>query len=83
MVVVPVAAAVGWELVVDDKVYVVENTKKDGDVEIFIIKSGGETTEIAVIREDDDTNSVEMEGSELADGDTSTPGVDAEEEIEE
>ena len=83
MVVVPVAAAVGWELVVDDKVYVVENTKKDGDVEVFIIKSGGETTEIAVIREDDDTNSVEMEGSELSDDDTSTPGVEVEEEVEE
>ncbi len=82
-VVVPVAVAVGWELEVDSKVVVVKAIEpreiEGAKVEVVIVAdSSGKTSEYPIIREDDATNSAELEGSVLPDGDTTTPGVDSE-----
>ncbi len=84
--VVPVALAVGWELAHEDRVVVVKEIKYvevEGEKTEAIITSDGE--EILVVRENDKTNSAAEEGSFLADGDSTTPGVDVqvEEEVEE
>ena len=88
--VIPVATAVGWELVLDDRVVVVKETKtveRDGvTIEVVVVlDSSGKTEEIEVHREADEENSKELEGTELAADDTSTPAIETEveEEIEE
>jgi hypothetical protein len=84
LLVVPVAAAVGWELMVDDQVVTVTEVTKADDSEVFVVRdSAGKTQQIIVVREDDKTNSAALEGSQLPDGDTSTPGVEATIEVEE
>lgn len=82
MLVVPVTLAVGWELVVDDRVYVVEKIYVVDDVEmVTLVASDGTTIEEPVVREDTPENSQEMEGSELPEDDTTTPNVETEEEV--
>ena len=84
--VVPVAIAVGWELQHEDRVVVVKEItviEVEGETTDAIITTDGET--IAIVKEDDATNSAAQEGSFLADDDTTTPGVEVEveEEVEE
>lgn len=58
---VPLGVAVGWELMVDDRVVVVHEVKPD----VIIVKdASGKTEEIAVVKEDTDDNKVELEGTE-------------------
>ena len=87
--VVPVGVAIGWELVDQDRVVVVHETRiveREGvKVEVLVVTdSSGRSEEIEVVREDTPEGAVELEGSPIADTDTTTPGVDAEieEEIE-
>ena len=59
--IVPVAVAVGWELMVDDRVVVVHEVRK----EIIVVKAAdGTTEEIAYVKEDTEENKVDHEGSE-------------------
>ncbi len=86
--VVPVAVAVGWELMLDDRVVVVRErrTKRVDDVDVVVLvvaDDSGKTEEIEVSLEDDETNSQVLAGSVLPDDDTSTPAVETEEEVEE
>ncbi len=86
--IVPVALAVGWELVHDDRVVVVTQTKvveKEGaKIEVAIVSgSDGKLDEIEIVREDTGENRKELEGSQLPDDDTKTPGVHAEIDVEE
>jgi hypothetical protein len=83
--VVPTAVAAGWELETDTGVVVVQEptvVKVDGvDRDALIVVSADGTKQtILVVREDDATNSVDMPGSEIAEGDTTTPGKDWDED---
>ncbi len=81
--VVPVALAVGWELVHEDRVVVVKEVKVivvEGEETEAIVTEDGE--EILIEREDDDTNRKAEQGSTLPEGDTTTPAVETEEEVE-
>ena len=87
--VVPVGLAVGWELVDNDRVVIVKETRiverEGAKVEILVVTdASGKTEEIEVVREDSAENAQELEGTVLGEGDTTTPGVDGEieEEIE-
>lgn len=88
--VVPVGLAIGWELVHENRVVVVKETKfveRDGaNVEVVVVQdSAGATEEVEVLREDTAANRKELDGSILGDNDRSTPGVEAEieEDVEE
>jgi hypothetical protein len=81
--VVPVGLAAGWELLLDNRVVVVQSTKYvvvDGArTEVLVVKGDdGKTEEINVVREDTPQNRANIEGSVLPEGDTKTPGVDSE-----
>jgi hypothetical protein len=87
--VVPVALAIGWELMLDDKVVVVQETKyimvESQKVEVVVVvHTDGTTEEVQVHREDDEENSKALEGTELAEDDTTTPAIETEieEEVE-
>ncbi len=85
--VVPVAAAVGWELMLDDRVVVVvqeQGAKKDEpDVHVLVVQdSSGKNETVEVVREDTADNSQDLKGSELPEGDTTTPAIETEEEVE-
>lgn len=85
--VVPVAMAVGWELAYDNRVVVVHEVKhvtvEGTKTEVVVIKNeDGTTEELAVVREDTADNGAEQQGSTLADGDTTTPAIETEEEVE-
>lgn len=82
LLVVPVAVAVGWELMIDDSPHVVVaiNTTSSGDT-ATVRAPDGSTKTVDIVREDTAENAVELEGSVLPDGDTTTPGRD--DEIEE
>ena len=87
---IPVATAVGWELMLDDRVVVVQETKtvaREGTtIEVVVVlDSSGKTEEIEVHREADEENSKELEGTELAADDATTPAIETEvaEEVEE
>lgn len=85
--VVPLGLAIGWELVHDNRVVVVKETRiveRDGNrVEVAVVAdSSGSTEEIEIIREDTAENREELEGSRIADGDRATPGIDTEIEEE-
>ncbi len=86
--VVPLGLAIGWELVHDNHVVVVKEIKvverEGAKVEVSVVQhSDGKTEEIEITREDNDDNKKELEGSQLPDDDTKTPGVDAEVEVDE
>ncbi|MEM6928493.1 MAG: hypothetical protein AAF602_16275 [Myxococcota bacterium] len=77
LLVVPVGLAVGWELVVDDRVWVVTSIQSTDGQETAVMKaSDGSTTSEPILREDTADNGVELEGSELPESDTTTPGVE-------
>lgn len=71
LLVVPVGLAVGWELLVDDKVVLVKEVHEH---KIVVEHSDGSTQEIDVAREDTEENSEDLEGSEYE--------VEVEEEVE-
>ncbi|MEL6348460.1 MAG: hypothetical protein AAFV53_35465 [Myxococcota bacterium] len=75
----PVSLAVGLELMVDDRVYVVEKVDMVDDTEmVTLVASDGSTLEEPIVREDPPENSQELQGSELPENDTTTPGVEGE-----
>lgn len=79
LLVVPVAAAVGWELMVDNSVYVVTRVYVvDGQEMVDLQASNGIVKSEPVVREDTADNTVEMEGSTLPEDDTTTPGIETE-----
>ena len=85
--VVPVALAVGWELNHEDRVVVVHEVRvvevEGTRTEIVVVQGAdGKNEEIAVVREDDDSNGKEEQGTALAEGDETTPGIASEEEVE-
>ena len=80
VVVVPRAARPGWELQLDSRVVVVREVRADV---VVIENPDGTVEELAAVQEDTAENGAPMRGSQLADDDTATPGVDAEEELEE
>jgi len=85
--VVPVGLAIGWELMDNDRVVVVKETKvvekESQSVEVLVVvDTSGNTEEIEVVREDTSENTAELEGSDLPDDDTSTPSVSVEVEVE-
>ena len=88
--IVPFGMVVGWELMHDNRVVVVKETKiieRDGTkVEVAVVQDDkGNTEEIEILREDSAQNAKDLEGSRLDDNDKSTPAVEAEieEEVDE
>jgi hypothetical protein len=88
--VVPFGMIVGWELMHENRVVVVKETKiieREGSkVEVAVVQDDtGKTEEVEILREDNAENAKDLEGSRLADADKSTPAVEAdiEEEVEE
>jgi predicted methyltransferase MtxX (methanogen marker protein 4) len=85
--VVPVGMVVGWELLHQDRVVVVKETRfveRDNTrIEVAVVQdSTGKTEEIEFVREDSARNRKALEGSVLPADDHSTPGVDDEVEEE-
>lgn len=79
--VVPVALAVGWELVHENRVVLVKETRfieQEGKkVEVVVVQdSVGRTEQIGIIREDTPENTVNLQGSEIPESDFTTPGVE-------
>ena len=60
--VVPVAVAPGWELVVDDRVVVVKQVHPDA---IVVAHADGTTEKIPVRKQDTEENKQDLEGSEI------------------
>jgi high-affinity K+ transport system ATPase subunit B len=88
--VVPFGMVVGWELLHDNRVVVVKETKiieRDGQkVEVAVVQDDkGKTEEVDILREDNADNAKDLEGSRLADNDKSSPGIESEieEEVDE
>ncbi|MBX7098561.1 MAG: hypothetical protein K1X89_12690 [Myxococcaceae bacterium] len=81
LLVVPVAVAVGWELAVDQRVVVVREVRAE-TVVVADLKTSA-TEELPAVREDDAENAKELPGTVLAEGDTTTPSRETEEEVEE
>ncbi len=77
--VVPVAVAVGWELALDDQVVRVVAIEDDVMTVRF---ADGQVTDHAIHREDTVDNSLVLQGTELDADDTSSPFVEAEEDVE-
>ena len=72
----------------DNRVFVVTETKfieRDGTkVEVAVVQdASGKTEELDIVREDTADNAIELTGSQLPDGDTTTPGVVGESDGEE
>jgi len=85
--VVPVGLAVGWELMHENRVVVVKETRiveKEGrKTEVAIVQDGkGKTEQIEITREDTLENGKELDGSMLPDIDKTTPALEREEERE-
>jgi hypothetical protein len=86
--VVPVALAIGWELVLNNnRVVVVKETKiieRSGTtVEVAVVQGAdGKTEEIEIVREDTAENSEDLQGSVLPDDDKTTPAIETEEEVD-
>lgn len=80
LLVVPVALAVGWELLVDDRVYVVTAIAPDaaGIETATLTDDAGSTLKEAILREDTADNGQQLVGSEIDESDTTTPGVEEE-----
>ena len=53
-----------------------------GCVQVAPVSIDTDGEEIAIVREDDATNSVAVQGSNLPEGDTTTPAVETEVEVE-
>ncbi|MGH9443556.1 MAG: hypothetical protein ACRD16_14910 [Thermoanaerobaculia bacterium] len=85
--VVPVGLAAGWELMHENRIVVVKETKFveiDGArTEVAIVQdSDGKTEQVALAREDTAVNKVNLEGSVLPEGDTKTPAIEKEADSE-
>lgn len=84
----PAALAVGWELVLDhDRVVVVTQLKTvdraGATVELAVVRGpDGKTEEIEIVHEDTAENKKDLQGSVLPDGDTSTPAIEGDEDVE-
>lgn len=76
---VPHGVAAGWELEIDNRIVLVRTVNADV---IVVENPDGTTEEINVVQEDNDENTVELEGTQLPDDDTTTPAVETEEEVE-
>jgi len=61
LLVVPLAVAVGWELLVEDRVVVVHEVHVD---HVIVKDSAGKTEKLEVVKEDTAENTKELEGSE-------------------
>ncbi len=59
--VVPLAVAVGWEFMVDDRVVIVRDVHEHT---IVVQHTDGKTEEIEVVKEDTEENTEDFEGSE-------------------
>lgn len=70
VLVVPLAVAIGWELLVDNRVVIVHEVHAD---HVVVKDADGKTQKLEVVKEDDAENAKELEGSEY----------DVEEEVEE
>ena len=70
VLVVPLAVAIGWELLVDDRVVIVHEVHAD---HVIVKDADGQTQKLEVVKEDDAENAKELEGSEY----------EVEEEVEE
>jgi hypothetical protein len=86
--VVPVGLVAGWELLHENQVVVVKETKfvvVDGErTEVAVVQhADGSTEQVEVAREDTAENRENLEGSVLPRNDNKTPGVSAEVEDEE
>lgn len=91
--VVPLGLVAGWELMHENRVVVVREIKMievEGartEVAVVVDADGKDTStrEIAIVRENNRENTVELEGSRLPDDDKTTPGIEAEieEEVDE
>jgi hypothetical protein len=90
LAVVPVAVAVGWELSLastnpggPDVIVVVKEVKKTPTGEVLVVSQpNGTTAEVEVVREDTAENKLDLAGTELPAGDTTTPAVEADVEEE-
>jgi len=80
VVVVPVAVAVGWELSIDARVVVVHELRPDV---LIVVDAQGARQELPYLREDDDANRVEQQGSQLDASDTSSPARETDEYVDE
>lgn len=78
--VVPAAIAVGWELSEADRVLVVSEVRPT--TLVVIDSKTGKTEELPMLQENDATNSVEESGSELRPTDTTTPGLERDEDVD-
>ncbi len=79
--VVPIGLAAGWELVRENRVVIVKETRfverGGARVEVAVVAdSDGETEEVDLLREDTAENGKEEKGSALPDDDMTTPGVE-------
>jgi len=90
LLIVPVAAAAGWELVVEKEVVVIKEVRaveKGGTPSeiLVVVRTDGTEKEYAAAREDNKTNGADLEGSVLADDRKDVPGIESEveEEVEE
>ena len=61
VLVTPLALAIGWELMLDNKVVIVKTVHVD---KIIVEHENGDTEEVDIVREDTSENSKELEGSE-------------------
>jgi hypothetical protein len=80
---VPVGLAVGWELVHANRVVVVKEIKvveREGHkVEVATVEDhSGKREDIEITREDTPENRKDLDGTRLADGDTTSPFVESE-----
>jgi hypothetical protein len=80
--VVPVGLAVGWELAHADRVVVVREIKeveREGQkTEVAVVQeAAGAPEEIEISREDSPENAAELPGSEIAEEDRESPGVES------
>ena len=79
--VVPFAVAAGWELSLGPRVVVVREVRLTTIV--VADPAGGPPEEIDIQKEDNAENTPDDRGSPITDGDTSTPALVAEEDVDE
>ena len=81
--VVPVGLAIGWELMHEDRVVIVKETKiietEGVKTEVAIVQdSSGKIEQVNITREDTADNRKDLEGSVLPEKDKETPGIESE-----
>jgi len=85
---VPVGLAVSWELMHENRVVVVKELKtvdrNGAKIQVAVVQDGaGKVEDVEILREDTEDNRKDLEGSVLPDSDKTTPGVEAESEVDE